>query len=33
MLGSRRAVHRTYSVGGETGSAPVQVWMQFHPGG
>jgi xanthine dehydrogenase accessory factor len=33
MLGSRRAVRRTYCLGGETGSAGVQVWMQSHPGG
>jgi xanthine dehydrogenase accessory factor len=33
MLGSRRAVCRTYRLGGETGSARVQVWMQSHPGG
>jgi xanthine/CO dehydrogenase XdhC/CoxF family maturation factor len=33
MLGSRRAVHRTYCAGGETGRARVQVWMQSHRGG
>ena len=33
MLGSRRAVHTTYRLDGETGSARAQVWMQSHPGG
>jgi xanthine dehydrogenase accessory factor len=33
MLGSRCAVHRTYGLGGETGRAHVQIWMQSHPGG
>jgi hypothetical protein len=33
MLGSGRAVHSAYCVGGETGSARVQVWMQSHPEG
>jgi XdhC and CoxI family len=31
MLGSRRAAHRTYRLGGETGSVGIQVWMQSHP--
>jgi len=32
MFGSRRAVHTTYRLDGETGSTRVQVWMQSHPG-
>jgi hypothetical protein len=24
--------HRTYSLGGETGSSRIQLWMQSHPG-
>lgn len=31
MLGSGRAVRRTYCLGGETGSADVEVWMHSHP--
>ena len=31
MLGSRRAVHTTYRLDSETGSAGAQVWMQSHP--
>jgi xanthine dehydrogenase accessory factor len=31
LLGSRRAVHRTYRLAGETASADVRVWMQSHP--
>jgi hypothetical protein len=30
MLGSHRAMYRTYCPGG-TGGADVQVWMQSHP--
>jgi xanthine/CO dehydrogenase XdhC/CoxF family maturation factor len=33
MLGSRRTVRRAYCLGGQTGNAEVQVWMQSHPAG
>ena len=33
MLGSRRTVRTTYCLGGETGNADVQVWMQSYPAG
>jgi xanthine dehydrogenase accessory factor len=32
MLGSRRAAHRICCLGGETGYADAQVWMQHYPG-